>query len=434
MKHFLAVMLYVLSVLPDMRRLLPLIIYLILSSNICIAQWVHQQSGVSTQEFRNVEFLNENTGFVCGWNTILKTTNGGINWINKIIPFSYTQYDISIIDSNIIYCAGNYGRILKSTNGGENWISLYSDTLAYPRACHFINENTGWIAGTRGFPNYSFLVKTTDGGATFNSQAFANIAISDIYFKDANTGLIVADKIYKTTNGGTNWYETNYNSNGVGYIFNKFGIADDQYCWLISYSRVVYKSKDFGENWDSITTVPAGTMSVNTTFFIDENTGWAGIDFGRIFKTSDGGYNWFECSTPQPSGFISDIFFLNETTGWAVEGNNGNIFKTTNGGCNTINIVQNNNYVPDRNELLQNYPNPFNPETKINYNLIKQGKVQIKVFDIRGKYVETIISSDLSQGNYTAIFNGLNLPSGVYFYSLTLDNKLISTKKMLLIK
>lgn len=418
-----------------MRKFFPLILLISISSNFTSAQWVHQQSGVSIEEFRNVEFLNENTGFVCGWNTILKTTNGGANWINKTIPFSFTQYDISIIDSTIIYCVGTYGRILKSTDGGENWINLFNDTLAYPRACHFINENTGWIAGTRGFPNYSFLVKTTDGGATFTSQAFANIAISDIYFKDANTGLLVATgSIWRTTNGGTKWYQANYNFNGTGYSFNRFGIANGQYCWLVSRSRVVFKSSDFGENWDSIASVPAGTMSVNTTFFIDENTGWAGIDFGRIFKTSDGGFNWFECSTPQPSGFISDIFFLNYNTGWAVEGNNGNIFKTTNGGCNTVNIVQNTNHIPERNELLQNYPNPFNPETKINFNIITPGNIEIKVFDIRGKEVETILSYNLPQGNFTAIFSGANLSSGVYFYSLTIDSKLISTKKMLLIK
>ncbi|SRR5690606_25957035 len=105
-----------------MRRLLPLILFIFLHSNHSSAQWVHQQSGVLTQEFRNVEFLNENTGFICGINTILKTTNGGTNWVSKPIPFSYALRDISIVDSNIVYCAGNYGRILKSTNGGESWV------------------------------------------------------------------------------------------------------------------------------------------------------------------------------------------------------------------------------------------------------------------------------------------------------------------------
>src|SRR5690606_1078789 len=114
--------------------------------------------------------------------------------------------------------------------------------------------------------------------------------------------------------------------------------------------------------------------------------------------------------------------------------NNGNIFKTTTGGCNPVNIIQNNNHIPQSNELSQNYPNPFNPQTKINFNINTSGNTEIKIFDIRGKEVETILSSNLPQGNFTAIFSGANLSSGVYFYSLTLDNKLISTKKMLLIK
>jgi photosystem II stability/assembly factor-like uncharacterized protein len=420
-----------------MRKLLPIILLILIFSNFSSAQWIHQQSGVSTEEFRNVEFLNENTGFICGYKTILKTTNGGANWINQNLPPVDVLFDISIVDSNIVYCSGWYGKILKTTNGGQNWVSLYSDTLTFNYASHFINKDTGWFAGARSFPNYSFLVKTTNGGVTFTSQAFANIAISDIYFKDANTGLIVADKIYKTTNGGTNWYETNYNSNGVGYIFNKFGIVNDHQCWLVSRSRVVFKSSDFGENWDSITSIPAGTMSVNTTFFIDENTGWTGIDFGRIFKTSDGGFNWFECSTPQPSGFISDIFFLNPNTGWAVEGNNGNIFKTTNGGCSTISIVQNSNHIPERNELLQNYPNPFNNQTKIKFKIQNQvqddNTVNLRIYDMIGREIAVLVEDNLSSGEYEVQFDASGLTSGMYFYKLEAGG-FSEVKKMMLLK
>ncbi len=398
------------------------------------AQWVHQQSGVSTTEWRNVEFLNENTGFVCGFNTILKTTNGGENWVNKTIPFSFNLYDLFIVDSNFIYCVGNYGRILKSTNGGDNWINLFNNTLTYPQSVHFVNKDTVWIAGTRGFPNYSFLVKTTDGGNTFTSKAFANIGISDIVFKDANSGLLCAAGIIrKTLNGGINWYTPNYNFNGSGYVFNRFGNPNNQYCWLLSLTRPVNRSTDFWENWDSLTSIPSGTRNINTTFFISKEIGWVGLDFGDVYKTTDGGFSWVNCPTPQPSGFISDIFFINENTGWAVEGNNGNIFKTTTGGCNTVNIVINNNQLPEKNYLHQNYPNPFNPTTNIQFDLPKDGFVSLKIYEISGREVATLVNEFRNAGSYLAGFNASHLSSGVYFYTIKAGS-FEETKRMVLIK
>mgnify|MGYP002623187510 CR=1 FL=1 len=418
-----------------MNKLLLLIfLSVILLPGTSSAQWVHQQSGVSTTEWRNVEFLNENTGFICGYNTILKTTNGGTNWINKTIPLSFNLYDLFIVDSNIIYCVGFYGRILKSTNGGDNWINLYNDTLTYPKSVHFVNKDTGWIAGTRSLPNYSFLVKTTDGGATFSSQAFGNIAIWDVYFKNSNTGILVATAlIYRTTNGGINWYQPNYNFYGNGYEFNRIGVVNDQYCWIASRTRPVYRSNDFGENWDSIASIPSGGLNVNSTFFINENIGWVGVDFGKVYKTNDGGFNWLECSTPQPSGFISDIFFINGNTGWAVEGNNGNIFKTTTGGCNTVNIVMNNNQLPERNKLKQNYPNPFNPTTTIKFDIPKKEFVTLKVYDISGREVAILLNNFKNAGSYIAEFDASHLSSGVYFYTIKAGS-FEETKRMVLIK
>ena len=83
--------------------------------------------------------------------------------------------------------------------------------------------------------------------------------------------------------------------------------------------------------------------------------------------------------------------------------------------------------------LSQNYPNPFNPTTTINYTIPKAEHVTIKVYDILGKLVQTLIDEEQPQGTYHAQLNGSNLSSGVYFYQIKADN-FVEAKKMIVLK
>ena len=83
--------------------------------------------------------------------------------------------------------------------------------------------------------------------------------------------------------------------------------------------------------------------------------------------------------------------------------------------------------------LAQNYPNPFNPSTRINYNLVEPGLVQLKVYNILGVEVATLVNKYENSGNYSADFSASNLSSGVYFYSLSV-NDFTQTRKMILEK
>lgn len=89
--------------------------------------------------------------------------------------------------------------------------------------------------------------------------------------------------------------------------------------------------------------------------------------------------------------------------------------------------------LPNSYDLSQNYPNPFNPSTKINYDLPFDGKVSIKIFDMTGKEVSTIVNEFKTAGYYTSDFNASDLGSGVYFYTISAGN-FSTTKKMMLIK
>ncbi|MBK8946740.1 MAG: T9SS type A sorting domain-containing protein [Ignavibacteriae bacterium] len=83
--------------------------------------------------------------------------------------------------------------------------------------------------------------------------------------------------------------------------------------------------------------------------------------------------------------------------------------------------------------LSQNYPNPFNPTTIINYSLKKEGFTTLKIYDILGSEITTLVSENKFAGSYTIEFDGSNLSNGVYFYTINSGN-FHQTKKMILIK
>ncbi len=99
---------------------------------------------------------------------------------------------------------------------------------------------------------------------------------------------------------------------------------------------------------------------------------------------------------------------------------------------NPLSVSENN--FPNNFSLQQNYPNPFNPKTKILFSLTSSKNILLKIYDVLGNEVATLIDNEfMSNGNYEIEFNGNNLQSGVYYYKLTMDN-FSETKTMILIK
>jgi Outer membrane protein Omp28/Secretion system C-terminal sorting domain len=98
-----------------------------------------------------------------------------------------------------------------------------------------------------------------------------------------------------------------------------------------------------------------------------------------------------------------------------------------------ITEVQNEYSTPESFQLEQNYPNPFNPSTKINFSITQSGLTILKVYNLPGNEISTLLNKYISSGNYELTFDATNLPSGIYFYTLQ-SNGLIQTKKMILLK
>ncbi len=97
------------------------------------------------------------------------------------------------------------------------------------------------------------------------------------------------------------------------------------------------------------------------------------------------------------------------------------------------NVEQIKNIVADKFKLEQNYPNPFNPSTKIRYSIPENSFVTLKVFNLLGEEIETLVNGEQSAGVYEATFDASKLSSGIYFYTLSTKNSVI-TKKMILVR
>jgi hypothetical protein len=89
--------------------------------------------------------------------------------------------------------------------------------------------------------------------------------------------------------------------------------------------------------------------------------------------------------------------------------------------------------IPLAFSLEQNYPNPFNPETNIEFSIVNNGFTTLKVYDILGREVKVLVNEFLDKGNYKIMFDGSDLSSGIYIYSLNNGSEVIR-KKMLLLK
>jgi photosystem II stability/assembly factor-like uncharacterized protein len=166
------------------------------------ANWTNQTSGVQNA-FSSIYFLNENTGYISGSAIVLKTTDGGMTWVNTNAPYisGFENFrEITFTGANTGYYVSDLGRILKTTNGGLNWTLLITGTTEALFGIYFTDANTAYVSGNAGT-----IIRTTNAGGNWSPQVSGlNEILPDIWFTSALTGYICSwtGKILKTTNGG----------------------------------------------------------------------------------------------------------------------------------------------------------------------------------------------------------------------------------------
>ena len=132
---------------------------------------------------------------------------------------------------------------------------------------------------------------------------------------------------------------------------------------------------------------------------------------------------------------LYQVGFANQQLGWIL-GDGGRILNTTTGGISFIEEIELKQ--PSNFYLTQNYPNPFNPVTKIKFEIPGQARndntlVTLKIYDLLGREIATLINEEKPAGKYEVEFNATNLPSGIYFYRIQAGD-FIKTRKMVLLR
>ncbi|MCE1164520.1 MAG: T9SS type A sorting domain-containing protein [Bacteroidetes bacterium] len=176
-------------------------------------------------------------------------------------------------------------------------------------------------------------------------------------------------------------------------------------------------------------------------------TGWQYIDMTSPYFTYNGTSNllievcydntsyssYSPVNSTAAAGMTYGYYTDNSTgctmTGGAVQANRPNVCFTV----TSLGAESNLNLIPTKYELTQNYPNPFNPTTKINFAIPKQGLVTMKIYDVLGREVKTLVNEVKQAGNYTVDFNAAEFASGVYFYKLQ-SGDFSDIKRMILVK
>ncbi len=165
----------------------------------------------------------------------------------------------------------------------------------------------------------------------------------------------------------------------------------------------------------AINSLPNATNPSGGTYLAGGRTGVDSLK--KHFKNQNLNGNWVialnDNATPDPGVLQA----------WSICFYSGNITQ----------VFSNNTGTPDRYSLGQNYPNPFNPTTKINFSIPKAGLVSLKVYDMLGREVSSIVNRQLTAGTFTAEFDGSALSSGTYFYRLQV-NDFVEIRKMVLLK
>jgi M6 family metalloprotease-like protein len=387
--------------------------------------WKSRLSG-TTNDILAVSFVNAHTGTAIGrFGTILRTTNGGETWTSQTSGTTENLYGVSFADANTGTAVGLNGTILRTTNGGETWSSQSSGTTDNLFSVSVFDVNTATaVTGT------GTILHTTDNWATCTSQPSGTTnGLRGLSFTDANRGTAVGfnGTILRTTNGGEMW-----TSQTSGTTNNLYGVCftDANTGTAVGLNGTILRTTNGGDTWTSQTS--GRTNNLYSVSFTDANTGTAVGLNGTILRTTNGGETW----TSQSSGitkYLYGVSFTGANTGTAV-GGGGTILCTTTGGVTWAEDKdKKTDDVPTRYTLSQNYPNPFNPTTVIEYQIPNQSFVTLKIFDLLGREVATLVNERKDAGTYSVQWNASGFSSGIYFYRLEANEKR-DIKKMVLMK
>jgi len=425
-------------------RLLFLYIFFLLITNI-FAQRTNEWERLTSPTndvLRKLFFVDVNNGWASGLaGTIVYTSNAGNTWVLQNSTVTTPVVDIFFINNNRGWAltypqVPPFGTtILKTTNGGLDWINdstFFENEIMY--TVFFFDESVGFLGGNG-------VKKTTDGGLTWinshiDSGGVSTLPIFNFTFHSRTFGyacggrLDVAGVIWRTTDGGNNWSSIGLSPDQIFDVFvfdssNAIALSGDPEGF---FATALIKTSDSGLSWN-FTELPFFGLSFEIDF-LDDQEGWSASGY-KFLHTGDGGSTWFEELTPD-STTVYDLQFVDKYTGFAC-GEDGALLKFT-----SFKKLQ----VDKPTFELYNYPNPFSSKTKVLVTSITPdfdvpARAQIKLFDILGNELLTLVDQDFNWGFYEFTLDlsspNKNISSGVYILTI-ISGDILQSKKIVYLK
>jgi photosystem II stability/assembly factor-like uncharacterized protein len=387
-----------------------------------------------------------------------RTLDGGLNNWDHILGADGFYVIVDFTNPNIIYAEYQFGTLFKSEDGGNDFNPALNGINS--------NEPTNWDTPVIMDPNNSnilyygtnYLYRTTNGASNwtkispqltdYNGGRLGTITTIAVAPTNSNVIYVGSDDshVWVSSDNGTTWDEISdglpirwvtrvavdpTNEDIVYVTFNGLKWRDPQ--------PHVFRSTNKGTTWSDISSnLPDAPVNAFAVDPIEPSRLYLGNDVG-MYVSFNSGQSWWVLGEGLPILPIGDIE-IHPTTRELVAGTYGRSMYKINLNSVPTNVESSESIVSGF-YLEQNYPNPFNPSTIIKYtipnviaNEVKQSQqVLLKVFDILGNELTTLVNEEKPAGTYEVEFHSKGLTSGVYFYKLQVAD-LSQTKKMLLLR
>jgi photosystem II stability/assembly factor-like uncharacterized protein len=428
--------------------------------------WTHHNTGLIDIKVRSLAIDTYGNIFAGTDNALFRSDNNGESWteITKGMPYRVITALTTTANGNILVNADN--DFFRSSDKGKNWNHNRMDYEGARVLSFDVNQKGNIFAGTiaRG------MWRSTDNGDSWK-EIHGGPTVSALTI--GSNGTLFAGTYYgvsRSTDEGDHWTHLQNSTSPLN--LTVYALAVNRYGNIFAGTSEYYgifRSTDDGEHWNGLKYLILPT-AITSLVINSSNIIFAGTDIngGGAFSSTDNGDTWSGITAGQSDQTIHTLA-INQK-GYIFAGTDSVVLRSTNNGKQwtklsfkypVVNVrmlsIDSSGYVwagtdeglfrsitpttdskegfqssPKQFALYQNYPNPFNPVTMISYQLPVTNHVSLKVYDVIGREVATLVQEKLQAGEYSIMFDGSNFSSGTYFMRLQSGDDVVIKKLMLL--
>lgn len=406
-----------------MKKITTLLVFSVLY-NISVSQinWTILTGAPTTMgRYDDIFFLNDHIGWAAdgGEGIVYKTTDGGVNWVQQFhVPLSYFR-NIEFLNQDIGFLGTLEGQLYRTADGGSNWdlVTISPNPLAI---CGLDAVGTSTVYGCGAYFSPACVIKSIDSGVTWeyiDMSAYAN-GLVEVLFVDEllgyasgknNTGGIVL----KTVDGGANWTEI-YNSHTPGdYVWKLQLLENNTHIYGSIQSNVtgrLIKSTDEGQTWE---TKPFVDKAVQAVGFISPDHGWMGGHQSGFYETKDGGDTWTSLGIGSK---LNRIFVISPNLAYA---SGTSLYKF---GYSTLSTGETEDVQVKSDLPVTIAPNPFSDRLNIIIDFQHTDNLVAELYDMNGHLLQQLVRDKIDKAETKKYSFDFPYAAGTYTIDIHTNN------------